>query len=162
MGVKREIVVGHDFRGYSASIKIGLVTGLMAAGCKVRDIGLPCRRIWPIFAQSSSTCPLRMVTASHNDNGWTGVKMGAQRPVTFGPDEIGRLEEDRAGADFDLTRRRLLYLFVEDFAHANIRDLTNRPRSPAKLRVIAACGNGNGRRLRPIRSSRSSRRGDPA
>ena len=34
-----------------------------------------------------------MVTASHNDNGWTGVKMGAQRPVTFGPDEMARLRD---------------------------------------------------------------------
>ena len=29
-----------------------------------------------------------MVTASHNENGWTGVKMGADTPLTFGPDEI--------------------------------------------------------------------------
>src|SRR5260221_7788823 len=40
MGVKPEIVTGHDFRAYSASIKYALTTGLMAAGCKVHDIGL--------------------------------------------------------------------------------------------------------------------------
>src|SRR3974390_931340 len=40
MGVKREIVTGHDFRSYSASVKMALVSGLMAAGCKVHDIGL--------------------------------------------------------------------------------------------------------------------------
>src|ERR1700755_1807287 len=40
MGVKPEIVPGHDFRSYSASIKLALVTGLMAAGVKVNDIGL--------------------------------------------------------------------------------------------------------------------------
>jgi phosphomannomutase/phosphoglucomutase len=34
-----------------------------------------------------------MVTASHNENGWTGVKMGANRPLTFGPDEMTRLKE---------------------------------------------------------------------
>ena len=34
-----------------------------------------------------------MVTASHNDNGWTGVKMGIDRPLTFGPDEMGRLKD---------------------------------------------------------------------
>src|SRR5438552_12110286 len=40
MGVIPEIVTGHDFRSYSASIKLALVTGLMAAGMKVHDIGL--------------------------------------------------------------------------------------------------------------------------
>src|SRR5262249_51290847 len=40
LGVSQEIVTGHDFRGYSASIKYALISGLMAAGCKVHDIGL--------------------------------------------------------------------------------------------------------------------------
>ncbi len=39
MGVKPELVTGHDYRSYSASIKLALVTGLMAAGVKVHDIG---------------------------------------------------------------------------------------------------------------------------
>ena len=30
MGVKPEIVTGHDFRGYSASVKTALVSGLLA------------------------------------------------------------------------------------------------------------------------------------
>ncbi|TBW31939.1 phosphomannomutase/phosphoglucomutase, partial [Siculibacillus lacustris] len=84
-GVKREIAVGHDFRSYSASIKLALVTGLMAAGCKVHDIGLA---ITPMayFAQFELDVPaVAMVTASHNENGWTGVKMGCDRPLTFGP-----------------------------------------------------------------------------
>src|SRR5205807_7921393 len=40
LGQKQEIVTGHDFRGYSASIKYALISGLMASGCKVHDIGL--------------------------------------------------------------------------------------------------------------------------
>src|SRR5947209_788638 len=40
LGVKPEIVTGHDFRSYSASIKMALVNGLMAAGVRVHDIGL--------------------------------------------------------------------------------------------------------------------------
>src|SRR5712675_3575046 len=92
-GVKQEIVTGHDFRGYSASIKYALISGLMASGCKVHDIGLA---VTPMayFAQFDLDVPcVAMVTASHNDNGWTGVKMGAQRPLTFGPDEMTRLKE---------------------------------------------------------------------
>ena len=46
------------------------------------------------YAQFALDAPaVAMVTASHNDNGWTGVKMGAARPVTFGPEEMGRLKE---------------------------------------------------------------------
>ncbi len=52
-GVPREVVVGHDFRSYSASIKLALTAGLMAGGAKVRDIGLASRR-WPISPSSRS------------------------------------------------------------------------------------------------------------
>ncbi len=141
MGVPREIVVGHDFRGYSASIKMALVTGLMAAGCKVHDIGLAMSPM-AYFAQFELDVPcVAMVTASHNDNGWTGVKMGAQRPVTFGPDEMSALKEIVLAADFDLVGGGA-YLFVEDFPARYIRDLTTRPKVTRKLKVVAACGNG--------------------
>src|ERR671936_2198970 len=92
LGVKQEIVTGHDFRGYSASIKYALISGLMAAGCKVHDIGLALTPM-SYFAQFELDVPcVAMVTASHNDNGWTGVKMGANRPLTFGPQEMTRLK----------------------------------------------------------------------
>ncbi len=93
LGVRREIVVGHDFRSYSASIKLALTTGLMAGGAHVRDIGLALTPM-AYFAQFALDTPaVAMVTASHNDNGWTGVKMGAARPVTFGPEEMARLRD---------------------------------------------------------------------
>ncbi len=40
MGTAPEVVVGHDFRSYSASIKYALIAGLMAGGATVHDIGL--------------------------------------------------------------------------------------------------------------------------
>src|SRR5579871_6569924 len=93
LGVERDVVVGHDFRSYSASIKLALTAGLMAGGARVRDIGLALTPM-AYFAQFALDAPaVAMVTASHNDNGWTGVKMGAARPVTFGPDEMGRLRD---------------------------------------------------------------------
>ena len=45
LGARQEIVTGHDFRAYSASIKYALVSGLLASGCKVHDIGLAARNI---------------------------------------------------------------------------------------------------------------------
>src|SRR6516225_4091267 len=44
LDVKPEVITGHDFRSYSASVKMALVSGLMAAGCKVHDIGLAITR----------------------------------------------------------------------------------------------------------------------
>jgi phosphomannomutase / phosphoglucomutase len=141
MGVRPEIVTGHDFRSYSAAIKYALMTGLMAAGCRVHDIGLA---VTPMayFAQFDLDVPcVAMVTASHNDNGWTGVKMGANRPLTFGPDEMTRLKEIVLGARFDLTGGGS-YQFVEHFPARYIADLTNRAKLTRRLKVVAACGNG--------------------
>ncbi|MEM8837456.1 MAG: phosphomannomutase/phosphoglucomutase, partial [Pseudomonadota bacterium] len=141
MGVKPEIVTGHDFRGYSASIKIALNSGLMAAGVKVYDIGLALSPM-AYFAQFElDVAAVAMVTASHNENGWTGVKMGVDRPLTFGPDEMGRLK----GVVLENTLRLPgggSYEFVPDFAERYRRDLTNRPKLTRPIKVVAACGNG--------------------
>src|SRR5450759_1227188 len=141
MGVKPEIVTGHDFRSYSAAVKLSLVTGLMAAGCKVHDIGLA---VTPMayFAQFDLDVPcVAMVTASHNDNGWTGVKMGVDRPLTFGPDEMTRLKDIVLNSRFD-ARGGGAYRFVERFAERYIADLTTRAQLKRKPRVVCACGNG--------------------
>ncbi|MGI6247209.1 MAG: phosphomannomutase/phosphoglucomutase [Pseudochelatococcus sp.] len=141
MGVKPEIVTGHDFRGYSSSIKYALITGLMAAGVKVKDIGLALSPM-AYFAQFALDVPaVAMVTASHNDNGWTGVKMGAARPLTFGPDEMSLLRDIVLNGRSQ-TRPGGEYVFVEGFARRYIDDLANRPKLKRKLKVVAACGNG--------------------
>ena len=127
LGVKQEIVVGHDFRSYSASIKYALVSGLMASGCKVHDVGLAMTPM-TYFAQFELDVPcVAMVTASHNDNGWTGVKMGANRPLTFGPDEMNRLKEIVLNADFH-NKVGGSYQFHENFPARYIADLTKRPK----------------------------------
>ena len=141
MGVKPELVTGHDYRAYSSSIKYALVTGLMAGGVKVHDIGLALSPM-AYFAQFELDVPaVAMVTASHNDNGWTGVKMGAQRPVTFGPDEMGRLRDIVLEGRYTYADGGS-YRFVENFPARYIGDLTNRPKIKRKLKVVAACGNG--------------------
>jgi phosphomannomutase / phosphoglucomutase len=141
MDVAPEIVVGHDYRSYSASIKLALVSGLMAAGVRVHDIGLALSPM-AYFAQFALDVPaVAMVTASHNDNGWTGVKMGAQRPVTFGPDEMSRLKEIVLSGAFRLTGGGA-YRYVENFAQTYLDDLAKGVRFSRKMKVVAACGNG--------------------
>lgn len=142
MGVRPDIVTGHDFRAYSSSIKLALIAGMQAAGLRVKDVGLALSPM-AYFGQFALDCPcVAMVTASHNDNGWTGVKMGANRPMTFGPDEMGRLKEIVLGGTYQY-RDGGSYEFVEGFAQTYLADLKSRAKPIGrKLKVVAACGNG--------------------
>ncbi len=135
------VVTGHDFRSYSASIKHALALGLVQAGMIVHDIGMALSPM-AYFAQFALDVPaVAMVTASHNDNGWTGVKMGAQRPVTFGPDEMAALR-DIVVEGRGTPAPGGAYRPVENFADRYLADLADRPKIARKLKVVAACGNG--------------------
>ena len=107
----------------------------------MHDIGLA---VTPMayFAQFDLDVPcVAMVTASHNDNGWTGVKMGANRPLTFGPDEMNRLKDIVLNSAFKL-KPAGEYLFHQNFPARYIADLTKKTKIKRKLKVVVACGNG--------------------
>ena len=140
-GVPKRFVVGHDFRWYSGSVKQALITGLMAGGAEVFDIGLALSPM-AYFAQFDLEVEgVAMVTASHNDNGWTGIKMGLSRPLTFGPDDMSALKEIVLNKRYD-TSKGGQYHFVPNIADRYIKDLTNRPKLKRRLKVVCACGNG--------------------
>jgi phosphomannomutase/phosphoglucomutase len=140
-GVPRRIVVGHDYRWYSASVKQALITGLLAGGFEVHDIGLALSPM-AYFAQFELNVEgVAMVTASHNDNGWTGIKMGLARPLTFGPDEMSRLKEIVLSENLK-PQSGGRYIFVPDLAERYMKALANRPKLKRPLKVVAACGNG--------------------
>ena len=140
-GVPKRIVVGHDYRSYSGQVKQALMTGLLAGGCEVHDIGLALSPM-AYFAQFALDVEgVAMVTASHNDNGWTGIKMGLSRPLTFGPDEMSQLKEIVLSGNFE-TKAGGRYIFVPDMMDRYIKSLTDRPKLKRKLKVVAACGNG--------------------
>ncbi len=142
LGVAPEVVTGHDYRAYSPAVQNALIGGLLAAGCTVHDIGLALSPT-AYFAQFDLDAPaVAMVTASHNDNGWTGVKMGANAPLTFGPEEMsalkkivleGRWKEEGGGRLIHQPQVRERYL----------ADLIGRAgRLSRPLKVVCACGNG--------------------
>ncbi len=141
LGIKPQVVTGHDYRAYSLSIKQALTLGLMEAGCEVLDIGLSTTPMC-YFAQFALDVPAcAMVTASHNENGWTGVKMGANRPLTFGPDEMLRLKAIVLGGE-GKPRAGGSYRRVENMRETYLEDLTKGHKLSRPIKVIAACGNG--------------------
>lgn len=140
-GVKKRIVVGHDYRSYSGAVKQALMTGLLAGGFEVHDIGLALSPM-AYYAQFALDVEgVAMVTASHNDNGWTGIKMGLDRPLTFGPDEMSELKAIVLDGAYAAPGGGK-YIFVEDMAQRYLAMLTDRPKLTRRLKVVAACGNG--------------------
>jgi phosphomannomutase/phosphoglucomutase len=140
-GRAKRFVVGHDYRSYSSAVKQAVMMGLLAGGAEVYDIGLALSPM-AYFAQFALHVEgVAMVTASHNDNGWTGIKMGFDRPLTFGPEEMSALKDlVLAGAGETASGGR--YAYVPDIGERYFAALTDRPKLKRKLKVVAACGNG--------------------
>jgi phosphomannomutase / phosphoglucomutase len=88
-----EVIVGHDFRKYSENAKNALTLGLLAAGLDVVDIGLCLTPVVYFSQYDRNVRACAMVTASHNPNGWSGVKMGHDYSSTFGPDRMQAFKE---------------------------------------------------------------------
>lgn len=135
------IVVGRDFRAYSLAVHQALCLGLLDAGMEILDIGL-CLSPMAYFARDALNAPaVAMVTASHNENGWTGFKMGATPPFTFGDAEMNRLRNlalSGAAAPHPGGIRR----HIPDLPRLYAADLAARPGFTSPLRIVTACGNG--------------------
>ena len=90
---KPRVIVGHDYRSYSEKIKKSLIKGLISTGCNVEDVGLSLSPM-VYFAQFKLDADaVAMVTASHNENGWTGVKMGIKKGLTHAGEEMKELKD---------------------------------------------------------------------
>jgi len=147
-GIAPVIAVGNDYRDYSLTIKNALVLGLMQAGMHVKDIG-PSLSPMAYFSQFHLNAPaVAMVTASHNPNGWTGVKMGMERPLTFGPDEMNRLRDIVLNGE-GVAREAGHYERIDGVMDAYLDDLCGDFRMTRKLKVVCATGNGTASAFAP-------------
>ncbi len=147
-GIAPQIVVANDYRDYSLAIKQALTIGLMQAGITVKDIG-PALSPMAYFSQFHLDVPaVAMVTASHNPNGWTGVKMGFERPLTHGPDEMAELR-DIVLAGQSVARPGGALEYVDGVGAAYLDDLAGDFRMRRKLKVVCATGNGTASAFAP-------------
>ncbi len=135
-----KISVGHDFRSYSEEIKEALIGGLITSGVDVYDVGLT---ISPgaYFSQYFLDCDnVAMVTASHNPNGWTGIKMGNEKTLTFGPDLINNLK--KVIEDKDKTSNNPGKYIFRNINNEYLIDITSKYKINRKIKAVVACGNG--------------------
>tara|TARA_A100001011_G_scaffold368453_1_gene422777 strand:- start:5966 stop:7408 length:1443 start_codon:yes stop_codon:yes gene_type:complete len=134
------IIVGHDYRSYSEEVKAALKKGLISTGCIIEDIGLS---LTPTvyFAQFKlNSDAIAMVTASHNENGWTGVKMGIDKGLTHAPDEMNELKKITLNRDF--IKGKGSTKDVKNFQEIYIKDLVKKNKLKKKIKTVVACGNG--------------------
>jgi len=134
------IIVGHDYRSYSEKIKLALKKGLISTGCYVEDIGLSLSPT-VYFAQFNLDADaVAMVTASHNENGWTGVKMGIKKGLTHAPEEMKELKDITLNQKFIVGKG--IEKEIKDFQKIYKNDLIGKNKINKKIKAVVACGNG--------------------
>ena len=133
------VIVGHDYRSYSEKVKKKLIEGLIDTGCNIEDIGLALSPT-VYFAQFKLDADaVAMITASHNENGWTGVKMGIEKGLTHSPVEMNELKKIVLEKNF--IKGKGSYRAIEGFKDIYINNLIKN-KIKKKLKVVVACGNG--------------------
>ncbi|MDB2515174.1 phosphomannomutase/phosphoglucomutase [Candidatus Pelagibacter bacterium] len=134
------VIVGHDYRSYSEEIKTALKKGLISTGCKIEDVGLSLSPT-VYFAQFKLEADaVAMITASHNENGWTGVKMGIKKGLTHAPEEMEELKDITLNQKF--VEGQGNEKKIEGFQQIYKDHLINKNKIKKKIKVVVACGNG--------------------
>ena len=134
------VIIGHDYRSYSEEIKKSLAEGLVLAGCLVEDVGLSLSPM-VYFAQFELNADgVAMVTASHNENGWTGVKMGIEKGLTHAPEEMNELKDIVLNQKFKFDKGS--YKEIKGFKEVYINNLISKNKIQKKIKAVVACGNG--------------------
>ena len=138
--INPRVIVGHDYRSYSEDIKIALINGLTTTGCNVEDIGLSLSPT-VYFAQFNlNSDAIAMVTASHNENGWTGVKMGIKKGLTHAPEEMRELKDITLNKKFINGKGSIKK--IDNFKNIYSNDLIKNNKVNKKIKAVVACGNG--------------------
>ena len=133
------ISVGHDNRSYSEEVKKNFIDGLISTGCHVEDIGLSLSPTVYFSQFKLQTDAVAMITASHNENGWTGIKMGIEKGLTHCKEEMLELKEIVLQGKF--TEDKGSYKEIKDFNKIYIKDLSSN-KIKKKIKAVVACGNG--------------------
>jgi len=134
------IVVGHDYRSYSEEIKFAFKKGLVSTGCYIEDIGLSLSPTVYYAQFNLGTDAVAMITASHNENGWTGVKMGIKKGLTHTTEEMKELKDITLNQKFITGQGKEKK--IDGFQKIYKEDLINKNKIKKKIKAIVACGNG--------------------
>jgi len=140
---QKKIVVSNDYRSYSRGLTFAFITGVMSTGVEVIDIGVTLSPIL-YFAQHHFNLPgAAVVTASHNDNGWTGLKLANGLSKTFEPEDI--LEYKKLVYSGNFLKGKGSYERFEGIKEIYLNDIIKKYKShigKRKLKIVVSTANG--------------------
>ena len=134
------VIVGHDYRSYSEEVKKHFKKGLISTGCFIEDLGLSLSPMVYYSQFNLNSDAIAMITASHNENGWTGVKMGIKKGLTHAPEEMRELKEITLKEKFinEIGSESK----IDNFQELYKNDLIKQNKLKNKIKAVVACGNG--------------------
>ncbi len=133
------VVVGHDLRTYSPRLAACFVEGVRSSGRDVLDVGCVLSPMLYFAQVHTKTAAGAMITASHNPQGWSGLKMSLEPVKTLLRPDIEALQRLCDEADLDRGRGTVERL---DLREAYVEDLVSRVDLARPIRVVLDPGNG--------------------
>lgn len=134
-----QTIVGHDFRSYSEKFYNAFIAGVLATGCNVIKVGM-CLTPMLYYAQHYfNSKGGAMITASHNPNGWTGVKLSNDLSYTLIGEEVQQIYKLCISQDFEKGEGNLEQ---NDIRKAYIEMIQKKVQIKRKVKVVVECGNG--------------------
>ena len=146
---QNKIVVSNDYRSYSRGLAFAFITGVLSSGVDVIDIGVT---ITPVlfFAQHNFNLPGgTMLTASHNDNGWCGLKLAKGLSSTFEPAEILDFKKLVYAGNFASGSGHYERHYGIKNAYADYVLGIQKGRTGRKLKIVVSTANGGGGEFLP-------------
>ncbi|MFC1722552.1 phosphomannomutase/phosphoglucomutase [Nanoarchaeota archaeon] len=143
---EKKIVVGSDYRSYSKGNAYAFITGVLSTGADVVDIGTVVTPVVYFAPYHLNLVGGATITASHNDNGWTGLKLHKGLSKTFGPDDIQQFKQRVYEAKF-LKGAGNYEVYDGDIEEEYLKDIEKHVKSSVgnrKLKVVASGANGGG------------------
>jgi phosphomannomutase len=108
------VVVGRDSRPSGEMVKSALISGLLAGGCEVIDLGVVTTPSTAIMVRELSAAGGVVLTASHNPSQWNGIKF-LTREGTAPPKAVAeKILEVFRSDEFELAPVERIGKFVTD------------------------------------------------
>ena len=119
LGAGKHVLIGRDTRPSGQMFHHALVSGLIAAGLKVTDLGIAATPSVSLMIRHLRADGGAMVTASHNPIMWNGIKFFDDAGMGVSPDFAERLHEVFKRNRYDLSDVHGLYDVSSDESAAD-------------------------------------------